>query len=124
MDENRFGTDFDIFLESPHFAFLVMSEKVGQTFLSTFLIDSWPVIERWKSSAAAYKGNMKVNLIQSASFVSSTTESLRSNQANDYLRIKAYIRRLGRSQLFVIKKLGSYQRETRPDEMCAFLFSF
>ena len=35
MDENRFGTYFDIFLESPHFAFLVMSEKVGQTFLST-----------------------------------------------------------------------------------------
>ena len=33
MDENRF--DFDIFLESPHFAFLVISEKVGQTFLST-----------------------------------------------------------------------------------------
>ena len=35
MDENRFGTDFDIFLESPHFAFLVISEKVGQTFLSS-----------------------------------------------------------------------------------------
>ena len=35
MDENRFGTDFDIFLESPHFVFLVISEKVGQTFLST-----------------------------------------------------------------------------------------
>ena len=74
----------------------------GQTFLSTVsqwlkggkLLQHMKGLRRW------------IWFNQSVSFVSSTTESLQSNHANDNLRTKAHLRRLGRSPcLFVYKNI-------------------
>ena len=68
-----------------------------------------------------------MHLIQFVNFVSGTTECLRSNQANDYLRTKPQSRRLGRSSwLFIIKNIEFVQMKNKawPDGLKAVIFFF